>query len=97
MQSQAAICQQAIDVQDACNPSGVALFYVRIIDCLRNEHGIRDTDALRKHPAVVLTAHKLADLSQVASMSARGYLDAYMEAQRIIEAYASAPAMAAAS
>lgn len=96
MQSQAAICQQAIDVQDACNPSGVALFYVRIIDSLRNDHGIRDTDAIRKHPAVVLTAHKLADLSQVASMSARGYLDAYMEAQRIIENYAT-PAMSAAS
>lgn len=96
MQSQAALCQQAIDVQDACNPSGVALFYVRIIDCLRNDHNIRDTDSIRKHPAVVLTAHKLADLSQVASLSSHAYYEAYMEAQRIVESYAT-PVMAEAS
>lgn len=94
MQNLAAICQQAIDIQDACNPCAVARFYVKVTDLLR-EHGITDTNAIRKHPAVVLTAHKLADLSNAASLSCHAYYEAYMEAQRIIESYASAPALAA--
>lgn len=85
MQSQAALCQTAIDIQDACNPSAVALFYVRVVDSLRNDHNIRGTDEIRKHPAVVLTAHKLADLSQVASLSSHAYYEAYMAANRMIE------------
>lgn len=97
MQSIAAICQQAIDVQDACNARAVARFYVRITDLLCDEHGIRGTDELRKHPAVVLTAHKLADLSNAASLSCHAYYEAYMAAQKIIDEYATPAAMAEAS
>lgn len=97
MQSLAAICQQAIDIQDACNPRAVARFYVRITDLLADEHNIRGTDELRKHPAVVLTAHKLADLSQSASLSCHAYYEAYTAATQIIESYASSQSLAAAS
>lgn len=97
MQSIAAICQQALDIQDACNPRAVARFYVQMTDALA-ELGIRDTDAICNHPATVLVSHKLADLSRAASLSCHAYYEAYMAAQKIIDEYATpAAAMAEAS
>ena len=73
------IAQTALDVQDACNPLAVARLYVRMTDELREHHGVRGTDEIRNHPAVVLVAHKLADLSRVGSWSGDAYAEAFVE------------------
>ncbi len=72
-----AIAQSALDVQDACNGPAVARLYVRVTDALiaANIRG----DALRAYPAVVLIAHKLADLSRVADLCPQAYADAYSQ------------------
>lgn len=76
-QSLSQFAQSALDIQDACNAPAVARFYVRATDWLM-EQGIRG-DALREHPVTVLIAHKLADLSGVASFADEKYFDAYSE------------------
>ena len=54
------IYQDAIDVQDACNPSGVALSLHNLC-CSLSREGL-GTDDIRRHPAVILFTAKLADL-----------------------------------
>ena len=51
---------EAIAVQDACNPSGVAHSLIEVFRQVRAEGG--DTDAQRSDPAVRLFVAKLADL-----------------------------------
>lgn len=78
-QSLSQIANLALAVQDACNPLAVARLYVQITDSLRADHHVIGTDAIKNHPAVVLVAHKLADLSSVASLADDKYSDAYWE------------------
>jgi hypothetical protein len=73
------IANLALSVQDACNPLAVARLYVAITDELRERHNVLGTDAIRRHPCVVLIAHKLADLSNVASFADTSYFDAFSE------------------
>ena len=73
------IAQNALDVQDACNPLAVARLYVRMTDDLLAHHGVRGTAAICTHPAVVLVAHKLADLSNVSSIGGDSYAEAFVE------------------
>jgi len=73
------IAQNALDVQDACNPLAVARLYIRMTDDLLAHHGVRGTDAICNHPTVVLVAHKLADLSNVGSIGGDAYAEAYIE------------------
>jgi hypothetical protein len=54
--------QQALDVQDACNLSGVVHSFARILaDC----DGLKDlgTDARNRHPVCMLFADKIAQLT----------------------------------
>lgn len=59
--------RDALQVQDACNLSGVARAFVRAIDAVRGA-GVTDTDAVRRHPVAVLFAHKLASLAGIEPM-----------------------------
>ena len=52
--------REAIDVQDACNPSGVALSLHKMC-CVVSREG-NGTDGVRRDPAVRLFVAKLADL-----------------------------------
>lgn len=51
---------EALALQDACNPSGVARTLVEIIDDVKQNGA--DTAMVRYDPAVQLTIAKLADL-----------------------------------
>lgn len=54
--------EQAIDVQDACNLSGVLRSFVLVIDALR-ANGVAGTDAIATHPVSVLFADKIRSLT----------------------------------
>jgi hypothetical protein len=59
------LAQQALDVQDACNLSGVVSSFAKGMDVIWSEarrlnHG---TDWVNKHPISVLFADKIAHLS----------------------------------
>jgi hypothetical protein len=63
----------AIDVQDACNASGVALSMFDAARTLRNAAGIPDlgpewTGGINRHPVMQLFAYKLAALCIVEPM-----------------------------
>jgi hypothetical protein len=60
------LAQQALDVQDACNLSGVVHSFSRSMDVLwaearANNHG---TDWINTHPIVTLFIDKLASLNR---------------------------------
>jgi hypothetical protein len=73
------IANLALSVQDACNPLAVARLYVNVTDELREHHKVCGTNEICRHPCVILIAHKLADLSNVASFCDATYADAYSE------------------
>lgn len=56
------IYDEAIHVQDACNPSGVARFLVQCITHIRDVEKVTDTDAIRRHPLYALVVNKLDSL-----------------------------------
>lgn len=70
------LAQQAIDVQDACNLSGVARGFVRAIDELRAA-GVSD---VRNHPVSKLWASKLHSL---AFTGLDDFGDAYIKCQAL--------------
>jgi len=57
----AQLAQESIDVQDACNLSGVAQSFGRAMLELRQHVG--GGDALRQHPITLLWLDKLADMT----------------------------------
>lgn len=75
------LAQEALDVQDACNLSGVIHGWSRSITDLRaiveKETGASfSTDTLNRHPVNVLWADKVASLAGVTTASVRTF-DAY--------------------
>jgi hypothetical protein len=55
--------QSAIDVQDACNLSGVVHSLVDILSSIRSEKDFSGTAYVNRHPIVVLYVNKLASLT----------------------------------
>ena len=53
---------EAIQVQNACNLSGVVYSFANVITDLR-ANGVTDTDAIRHHPVSVLFSSKIASLT----------------------------------
>jgi hypothetical protein len=67
----AQLAQEALDVQDACNLSGVAQGFGRAMVDLR--HVIGGGDELRAHPITLLWIDKLADMTgRIDSMAVWG-------------------------
>jgi len=58
---EAAWCRDALSVQNASNPSGVAHGFARL--CEQMHQAGMSTSAIADHPAAVLFAAKLADLT----------------------------------
>lgn len=56
------IYDEAITIQDACNPNGVARFLVKVLDHMREKEDVTDTAAQCKHPLFVLVVNKLDSL-----------------------------------
>ena len=57
------VCQTALDVQDACNLSGVLNSFLSVVRELRDV-GYSTTD-INKHPAVVLFSNKIGSLTNI--------------------------------
>ena len=64
--------QDAIDVQDACNLSGVARSFVQAIDWVRKQPEYAGSEYERKHPIIVMFVSKLASMVDVETMEAFG-------------------------
>jgi hypothetical protein len=54
--------KDALDIQNACNISGVARHLVRTIDDVMNSPDYTGTRGLTDDPAVRMIVHKLADM-----------------------------------
>jgi uncharacterized membrane protein YccC len=82
------LAQQALDVQDACNLSGVAKALGRAMDALwteANQHG-HGTDWVNRHPIVTLFLDKLDSLNGIQDGTNRvmRVFDAYREVGEIV-------------
>lgn len=83
----------AIDVQDACNTSGVALSMFEAARTLRNAAGIPDlgpewTGGVNRHPVMQLFAYKLAALCIAEPMDQTNqdiYTEALRQCDRLIQ------------
>jgi len=65
----------ALDVQDACNLSGVVLSFMGALDKIREE--VKDTDKINKHPICVLYSDKIAHLTGTQSYAVTAVSEAY--------------------
>ncbi len=85
MRTRAQLAKEAILVQDACNPSGVAYFLVEVFQFLSEEGA--DTKAKCEDSIVRLVVHKLADLCHIEEDcvvdSSAGYKQAYRACQEM--------------
>lgn len=55
-------CKNSLDVQDACNISGVLHSFLEDLAAVRAHPGNSGTDWIRRHPVVVLYVDKLFDM-----------------------------------
>jgi hypothetical protein len=75
------LAKEALDVQDACNLSGVVHSFSRVITDLREiarAEGWEDTDKINAHPVCVLFADKIVSLTLCGE---------HPEADRLTDAY----------
>jgi len=81
------LAQQALDVQDACNLSGVAKALGRAMDVLWAEAHARNegTDWVNQHPIVTLYLDKLAHLNRTQGENTMKVMHAYDAVHKIIE------------
>jgi hypothetical protein len=62
----AQLAQEAIDIQDGCNASGIVFSFFRAITRLREiarAEGWEGTDAINRHPISLLFSSKIASLT----------------------------------
>jgi len=73
--------QDALDVQSACNLSGVINSFVRVLERVRAE--VQGTDAINKHPICRLYAEQIIYLTGGGSSNnSESYNDAYVIAEQ---------------
>lgn len=77
------LAQEALDVQDACNLSGVAISFANAMKdlCEHANAGGHGTDWKNTHPVAVLWSSKIASLT--GSDSGIGFSRAYEECLRL--------------
>lgn len=63
MKTMKELAQEALNVQDACNLSGVVISFARVVKDLRELLPNAGTDALNTHPICVLWSDKIAHLT----------------------------------
>lgn len=81
-----AMAQSALDVQSACNLSGVIRSFAEIVHSMRSEHGM-DTPTCNTHPVCILFAEQIAHLTTGHMIGG----DAYFAASKACEALAKEP------
>ncbi len=84
--------QHALQVQDACNLSGVLYDWARHMKVLRKVmwNTKKDQEWLNSHPVNILFADKVASLVRMQDLSGDTvdrYHIAYIEAEKIVEEY----------
>ena len=85
METLAQAAQAALDVQSACNLSGVLHSFSAAVKVLRAQPDFKGTDWVNHHPISVLFATQIASLTRVAIIAdeACDYSSAYTECQRL--------------
>lgn len=68
--------QEALEVQDASNLSGVLHSWLRIIQELR-DNGVTDTESINTHPICKLYAAKVIEMTRMGLADSEAYADAY--------------------
>ncbi|OHD23790.1 MAG: hypothetical protein A2Y38_17010 [Spirochaetes bacterium GWB1_59_5] len=63
------LAREALQVQSACNPSGVLRSWMRAMTTLQSLSSNSGTTWLRQHPVMVAYADKMASLCGVQSLS----------------------------
>jgi hypothetical protein len=77
--------QDAIDVQNASNPFGVAHLFIELSREFINSPEYRGTGSLRNDPALQLVAYKLFDLMHGGIMDLDRYGTAYNACRMAVE------------
>jgi hypothetical protein len=75
--------RQALNVQDACNLSGVVRSFASVIEILWKEPGCKGTDWVNTHPIAVLFSSKIASLT--GSESSENFGKAYLDCQKLAQ------------
>jgi hypothetical protein len=87
MRTIAELAQEALDIQDACNPLGLSKGYARslqeLADNLRATRQESGTDAVRCHPINQLWVAKLAELSGLQILDLREFSFAIAECREL--------------
>lgn len=71
-----AMAQSALDVQSACNLSGIILSFAQIVSDMRKVHGF-DTPTCNTHPVCRLFAEQIAHLTGAGMGDTDSYSKAY--------------------
>lgn len=66
------LAQESLDVQDACNLSGVVHGFSRAMTALREENPSKGTDWLNEHPICCLWSDKIASLTKTQAYGGSG-------------------------
>lgn len=81
------LAQEAIDVQDGCNLSGVVHGWHRAMETLcsilRENPGFNGTDEINQHPINQLWASKVHDLARMGLSDDVAYEAAYNECKKL--------------
>ena len=83
------LAQEALDVQDACNLSGVAHAFARALSALRKAIPNASTSEINAHPIAKVWADKIAHLTQTQQRGAFG--DVINQAYGSVHELANAP------
>jgi hypothetical protein len=73
--------QTALDVQDACNPSGVGKLFERETHAFMDSPDYKGTDSVRNDPALRLIAYKLCELMGICASLEPAYDKAFAECE----------------
>lgn len=80
------LCKEALDVQDACNLTGVLKSFDRTMGELRllaREEGWEGTEAINRHPVAILFSSKIASLT--GSEDGLEFSKAYDSVSKVVE------------
>ena len=79
------LAQDALNVQDACNLSGVAHGFSRFFDALSDLDPHMGTDAKNAHPIAKLWSDKIAHLTGTQTIGNDAVMAAYTEVRKLAE------------
>lgn len=81
------MAQSALDVQSACNLSGVVRSFAEIVHEMRTEYNM-DTPTCNHHPVCILFAEQIAHLTTGRMIQGDAYSDAYKKCELLAKGIA---------